>query len=611
MIPSRYVPSSALIRALARPQPLRCPFARRANLAVSRTKTSKTAAAAKAKARADARFDAKANAKASATPNPKADATASAEPTVTAGPNKYDITFDSNVPNVPPITFRTPRFETDDEVEAAMRPPSDEELQSPDMPVINLYEQDLDTGAPRRLIERIATPNDRMREKEMFNMIEESQRRAGQPDYDDAPLNRRLIDSLLSNPNFADLTQELKDIKAGIKTKEEIAEIDAQEEQKVEREVQQMNANLRMSSHRALQELIDDPDVGDARPALQQALDNMPEVDDMDNPAFQAMFDKALAQLSTNPAFQAKMAARAQDVSASDDESEWARLEQGIDAALAEQDGDDSEHLLKTPEDLEDVEKLLHQMRDVLRSFGDNSVFEAELDGILSDDSTETDEINFEREMDPEELAAELTKLARSKADSAPVKEDELQEDEEIPAELQAKVDKIMADPKLMEKLLYIQSLITQQQSDMTNLSHPVAPDPTSLANSETATLGQRLAAARSDPEHAAALASLHVVLPSPFNIAPALKSFNQALELSYVGANDDVRRILWRTYTRAKSLPTFLQSVGDEAWDLLYYSQAVTWRGNRNREQHLRILLEDLKRIGKDGPPTHPSQLG
>jgi hypothetical protein len=100
-------------------------------------------------------------------------------------------------------------------------------------------------------------------------------------------------------------------------------------------------------------------------------------------------------------------------------------------------------------------------------------------------------------------------------------------------------------------------------------------------------------------------------VLPSPFNIAPALKSFNQALELSYVGANDDVRRILWRTYTRAKNLPTFLQSVGDEAWDLLYYSQAVTWRGNRNREQHLRILLEDLKRIGKDGPPTHPSQLG
>ena len=603
MMPARYVPSRALIRALARPQPLPCPFARQAGLAFSRNKSSKAAKAAKAQA--------KAQAKPRPVPAPTPTTTGASKAS-----NQYETVMHPDHPNVPVATFRVP---TDEEFEAAQRPLSDEELEADDLPEINWYEQDLDTGAPRRLIDRIATPEDRKRDKEMFNLIEESQQRAGQPDYDDAPLNRRLIDSLLANPNFADLTQELKDIKANIKTKEELAQIDAEAEKEAEREGQQMSASLRIASHQALQELINDPDVGDARPALQEVLEKMPEMDDIDNPAFQAMFDKALAQLKTNPAFQAKMAARAQKASASDEE-EWATLEQDVDAALAKNADDDAELLQKTPEDLEDFEKLLHQMRDVLRSFGDNSAFEAEIDHMLSEDTNETDHIDLEREMDPEELAAELMKLARSKTDSAPktgatptAEQEPAEEEEQISPDLQAKVDKIMADPKLMEKLLYIQSLIAEaeQESGIANVRHPVAPDPTSLPTSEKATLGQRLATAHSDPEHAAALASLHVVLPSPFNIAPALKSFNQALELAYVGANDDVRRILWRTYTRVKGLPTFLYSMSDDAWDLLYYSQAVTWGGNRNREQHLRVLLEDLKKVGKDGPPTHPSQLG
>jgi hypothetical protein len=98
------------------------------------------------------------------------------------------------------------------------------------------------------------------------------------------------------------------------------------------------------------------------------------------------------------------------------------------------------------------------------------------------------------------------------------------------------------------------------------------------------------------------------VQLAPPFNIAPALRIFNEAIEYAYIGANDDIRRILWRAYVKARSLPTFIQTLSDDAWDILYYSQAVTWTSNQNRETHLRLLLQDLDSIGRFGPPTHPA---
>jgi hypothetical protein len=211
--------------------------------------------------------------------------------------------------------------------------------------------------------------------------------------------------------------------------------------------------------------------------------------------------------------------------------------------------------------------------------------------------------------MDFEELAEEIKKLAEKKAPLAK----EAEPEETVPADLQAKVDKIMEDPKLMEKLVYIQKLIEESdraKSELTSIAHETAPDPYELEGSRTATVKQRIQAAREDPVHTAALDRLRVKLLPPFNISPALKSFNQAIELAYIGANDDIRRILWRSYQRARTLPTFLQNLSDEAWDILYYSQAVTWGSNQNREDHLRMMLADLKSLGRDGPPTHPSSL-
>jgi hypothetical protein len=572
MAPSRaYIPSRALIRALARPQPIRCPLVR-----------------------PPAQFTRGKRTKAAKPENPDDN----------SSPEEKKSLLER-------ITGKRTIFEDDAKMEKAMRPLSDAELERDDLPVINWYEQDLDKGTPQRLIERLATPEDRKKDKEMFTMIEESQKN---PDYDDAKLNRRLIDSLLSNPNFADLTEELRDIKDGIQSREELQAEGEAEDKEAETEGKEYSAGLRMATHEALQELISDPDIGDAKADLQEVIDKMPEMEDLDSPEFQEVLQKAMMKLEGNAAMQKKIAAMQEDPENADLDNVWEDYQKETEDAIAEAEAPDDDLAMATPDDLQDVDKLLHQMRDVMKSIDGDSGIEAELDAALAEDAAgvQDEEGVFEREMDPEELAEELKKFATSKASQAQNAE---QEEEDVPAELQAKVDRIMEDPKLMEKLMYIQRLIseTKQQSanDVTTIAHETAPDPYDLDSSRTATLKERMALARADPEHSAALNRLHVHLPPPFNISPSLKAFNQAIEFAYIGANDDIRRILWRSYTKARTLPTFLQSMGEEAWNILYYSQAVTWGSNQNRQEHLRVLVGDLRSVGREGPPTHPSELG
>ena len=564
MAPSRaYVPSPALLRALSRPQPPPCPFARRPTTPFIRGKRTRAAKLAKL------------------------------DP---VDPKQAEQMFQDTAKRLESADFDN------------MRPLSDRELESDDLPVISWYEQDLDKGTPRRLTSRLATAEDRKKDKEMYLMIEESVKN---PDYDDAALNRRLIDSLISNPNFADLTQDLMDIKKDIRSKEEIKAIEEEQNKHIEehmgRKTKQFNASLRMATHQALRDLIDDPDAAAAKEDLQEVLDRMPEVEEIDTPEFQAVLEKAMTKLNDSPAFQKKMAATAEEDTDAEFEKEWAHFENQAEEVFNEEETD-ADLAPETIEDIHDVDKLLTQMRDVMKSIGGDSQLEAELDAALNEDPNAEQEGVFEREMYPEELAEELKKLIDSKVLTPKEEEPE----ENIPADLQAKVDRIMEDPKLMQKLVYIQSLIEEAtpKADITSITHEVAPDPLSLDPTRTTTLGQRIEIARSDPTHTAALSRLRVRLLPPFNISPALKSFNQAIELAYIGANDDTRRILWRSYQKARTLPTFLQNVSDDAWDILYYSQAVTWGSNQNRQDHLRLLLKDLKSLGREGPPTHPESL-
>lgn len=262
-----------------------------------------------------------------------------------------------------------------------MRPLSDAELERDDMPVINWYEQDLDKGTPQRLVERLATPEDRKKDKEMYMMIEESQKN---PDYDDARLNRRLIDSLLANPNFAELTDELKDIKEGIKSRKELQQLEEQAAIEAGKESKEFKTGLRTATLQTLQDIVSDPDIGDAKADLQKCIDEMPDVEEMDNPDYQAMLNKAMDKLGANEAMQKKVAAMSEHLDSPKLETEWEEYQRNTEDAIAEAEAPDDDLTMTTPEDLQDVDKLLHQMRDIMKSLGGDSGLESELDAALN-----------------------------------------------------------------------------------------------------------------------------------------------------------------------------------------------------------------------------------
>jgi hypothetical protein len=554
MAPSRaYVPSRALIRALSRPHPLRCPRARPFPALIVRRKGTKAT-------------------------QPNSDETRQAIADA--------------------LKLKFPKKLYKDEGQSL----PDHELDDPNLPTISWYEQDLD-GA-QRLISRLATPEDRRKHNELSKMLEEDERN---PHYDDALLNRRLLDDLMTNPNFADLTDDLQALKAGIMTREESKALETRlwEEQKPE--LEELASSLKMVTHESIQGLIDDPALRDVRDDLVDLQEKLPDADDFQNPEFQAALERVGEKLAGSEAFQKKLAALQEQQGP--EKNSYSELL----AVKNDPDSIDNDAPVDSPEALKE---LLVQMRELMGSMGGDKELQAELDAIINKDplaETEEDmEEEMEEEMDFDGLSRELTKLVKNavSADGSPA----IDEDGDVvDPELEAKVDKIMQDPKLVQKLVYIKQVIAEEQlkaNGITTIAHATAPDPLTLASSRTTSLQEQMKLAKSDPEHMAALRRLHVNLPSPFSISPALKSFNQAIELSYLGANDDIRRILWRAYSKARTLPTFLQNLSPDAWDLLYYSQAVTWDSNQNRQSHLRTLLRDLKSVGRDGPPTHPSTL-
>ena len=181
--------------------------------------------------------------------------------------------------------------------------------------------------------------------------------------------------------------------------------------------------------------------------------------------------------------------------------------------------------------------------------------------------------------------------------------DDYLTPEERADPALKAKIDKILEDPNLHQKL----EIVKKYMSGALGFFHSAqsAPDPSTLSPAEMTTLQEQLKIAESDPEHLMALRRLRVNMVPPYNAHPFLGPLNEALKLAYVGANDDVRRILWRAYRKARTIPGLLKAIPDDAWDLLWYSQAVDWKSNQNRRNHLGILLGDLDSVGKQGPPN------
>ncbi|KAL1595873.1 hypothetical protein SLS60_009563 [Paraconiothyrium brasiliense] len=488
-----------------------------------------------------------------------------------------------------------------EEVEKLEGPLTEEQINDPNATEISIYEQDPTSPTGERLIEHIRTPEERRKHNEIHKMLMQAE---SDPDYDDRELNKHMLNELMQDPYFADLTDELKDIKENFiltKQQQEKMLAEAEKAEKAEEsEDMQIKSALQLATHESLQEVIEDPMFAHARAELEELQDALPEIDG-DNTEYQAAMDKVLEKLGDDPDFEKKMA-------------EW-EAEHGPIPEPSEAESEETD-LFDEPEELT---KLLRQMKELMGSMGmgstddgvtenDNALnkLEAEMDKALNEDP-ENEDLDEEeikgREMSFAELGKELYQLAKSSPTGGAREFDE--DGEPVDADLEAKVDQIMKDPKLMEKLMYIQKIINEEQQKRAPLE--LAPDPTKLEPHRITSLQKRMQVAKNNPEHLAAMHALRVDLAPPFNIAPALRIFNEAIEYAYIGANDDIRRILWRAYSKARTLPTFLQNLSDDAWDIMYYSQAVTWRSNQNREDHIKLLLQDLKSVGKDGPPTHP----
>ncbi len=488
------------------------------------------------------------------------------------------------------------------------RPMTEEEIQSDDLPVINWYEQDLDKGTPRRLVKTIATPEDRRREQELGLMIEESFKN---PDYDDTELNRRLLDDLIADPDYADLKDSLIELKEDLLPEDEMNALVAD----TEKQLNEGAEEYRNVVHQALQNLIEDPNLVEARDELLDAQAKLPGHENFDEPEFQAALEKAMALLKDNEAFQKKMAALGEDPANIEYEQEMAEIEKGLNEVIAasEEDVEEDMNFDLDPEESEGSEatiQLLVQLRKVLKSLGDESSIIAEIDEVLHEDPEAVEGFDFDDETDPSELVEELKKLAEARPGKK-VTNFGAFDGIDIPDGLRAKIDDVVADPDFLNKLVDVQKFISDQQAaNITLIPHETAPDPNDLEDFRTTTVEEQILVALHSPKHIAAIRRLHVRLGSPYNKLPALQTFNQAIELAYVGANDNIRRALWRAYQKARTIPTFLDNISDEAWDILYYSQAVKWPSNQNRDNHLKAILADLKSLGRDGPPTHPSSL-
>ncbi|KAF2266255.1 hypothetical protein CC78DRAFT_566918 [Lojkania enalia] len=433
-----------------------------------------------------------------------------------------------------------------------------------------------------RLIEKIANKSDIERIQEMDRKAEEfsdlvdaeEEKMDSDSDYNIDPVYGASIDILMKHHNFQDLRPQLEIMKRGIEWQKNMEK----EDEKGEVEI----------LHGVFQEMIDDPDIGDAKEELLDLqarilkLENGPE----DSPELVELFERLGDKLDKNKVYSEKWEKKVRDA--------------GLDPNDPEKIPDD---FLSSEEELEKANpprwNEFLELEDAMKVVWGRVSQEMGVPARANPSEGLTEEQEAEVTSTFETLANDIAKFK-----DAPPEEDF--DESKISPELTAQIDKILDDPALFDKLRVIKQAIAQAKSDYTRMGKS-ALDPALMDESELTTLKEQIKIAENDPEHLAALRRLRINLLPPFNIHPAIRQLNYALKLAYVGGNDDVRRILWRAYLKARGIPSLLEGIPDDAWDILWYSQAVTWETNQNRETHLKILLADLRSTGRDGPPTHP----
>ncbi|ORY11405.1 hypothetical protein BCR34DRAFT_565298 [Clohesyomyces aquaticus] len=565
--PRAYIPSTALLRALSRSARPPCPFARRIPTQCLRGKTSKASKASKPKKEMpkenpyQKEFDEAARAAGTTAPKlpvPKAEA------------ESYQDMLDHGLSAIRWLAETTP----------------------------GKYEY----------VDSIESEEDFKRFKKRDAMLEEN---FANPDYDSTELDIMTLTDLMNHPCYRHIREDIREIRDWVANKPKEEEEIRALERKVEKEVTDMLAEPKMKVHEFFQEMIDDPEFSEVRADLIDVQSRWAESDFKVDPNEMVTAMNMLGEkLEAMPVVQRKIAERA--ASGDDWKADYDKEMKEYEKLVKEADEDEERERREEEEDEElewetegttiRIDKLIADVERLLDAMGGQKDLKRDLRELRAEDPFEDTRYELEEGVNWERLAREVNsgieKLKRGP------------DLDESDPELKAKVDKIMDDPQLFEKLSFIAEIIKERKKDITTFSGN-APDPETLPDSELTTVGNQLKVAMKDPEHRAAIRGLRVKLHPPFNVHPDVRHLNYALTLAYCGANDDIRRIIWRCYYKARNLPTLLQNIPNDSWDLIWYSQAVTWRGNQNRQAHLELLLKDLASIGKDGPPTKPVDVG
>ena len=361
-----------------------------------------------------------------------------------------------------------------------------------------------------------------------------------------------------------------------ISTLEELKRHQAELEALEDEEEAELNSRDPVSRMKALKGLMNDSEMRDLHPQIQQMQREL----DPDAPELRKGFDKQ---------------------------------EEFLDKKLKL---DVLESLIEDPE-MRQYRDVFRELQDEIRS-GKLKAGDEEL--VLSDPtmlSDSTDTITDFKNADSEGLKAMLEavegKMDYSDKDGVAASfdsemqkmiedfEDETLEETLNDEELKSKLLEIVegnGEDKNLEETLNDRNQPDAELSGARDISQTPAPS--------VLPIKERIVTAEADPEHKFALQRLVIDLPRPHSSNPRLKQLNEVLRTAYMGANEDIRKALWRAYTRAKAgVPGLLERIPDDAWDMLWYSQAVKWSSNSNREEHLRILSYDLKTVGRNGPPT------
>ncbi|KAF2196780.1 hypothetical protein GQ43DRAFT_240088 [Delitschia confertaspora ATCC 74209] len=465
--------------------------------------------------------------------------------------------------------------------------PGDDVLNESGVSAVEWWEED--ASGNERFVSAITNRDELRKHEEQHKRLEAWSR--GEEDPNEPEFRNMVIDELKKNPSFSDMQDALEAMKKPlierIQEGEEVdKEIEAEDEMSKEEGIRE--------AQEFLQNLLEEPSLEHRRDQILEIQAKLTEWNSVDHPEFL----EAMARL--NEATGGESVEEFQN-----------RLNPYLDI---EHTALGSEEEI-SPQDKAEMEKLakgIADIHDLLKEGGMDPELEAEFAEMrreIGTDDWATDVFAEDGEIDLDKLERAIAKfdqaeLAEAKQEAKDEDDEEdLSPEERANPELKAKIDRIMEDPRLMERLAVIKQILTGTKAFVSNVKS--APDPTTLPLAHMTTLEDQLKIAENDPEHLIALRRLRVNLLPPYNDHPFLRPFNEALRFAYVGANDDVRRVLWRSYLKAKTIPGLIENIPDDAWDILWYSQAVDWASNQNRFNHLKILQKDLASIGRDGPPT------